>query len=578
MKQATGRELTIDGLLSWSFFPSFGIELGRATLSNPPGFDGTYFAQVKKVTIGVKLLPLLHKRFESDGLKVDGLVLNFVKNVRGEENWQQWKNDSHSLVDTSEHQSTETGKSVGSVLLIKGVTLSDGTIHYENRQNKQRMDVTKLKFVLKNVDLQKPFPIQWAFKFLGKNPSVSGETSMTGMVSLSLSNQKVSLNNVDIAAMLRLEGKVYDARLHGDLLVDGLNHELHMNLLRGESANLKMTGKIAVTNFETEPKIMGQMNFSEFDGKKWLKATKQDLPILQELSGVSGGVHFSGGVELQKLNLEGNVHVKDVRISDVRMNNMRIPLRLQKGILSILPLSTSFYEGTLENRIEVNLIGSVPRIVMNMQMQNIKVGGFFSDLAPHSKMKLKGEGNISLQCVTQGGDNVTILKNLNGTGQLDIKNGVLTGIDIPYLVHSSYHLVDHQSVSQEDTHQTEFKVMASKILIQNGVMKNDDFSMDTSVTLTQGNGQVDLVNQLLDYRLITKLLHPPNTKGWINLYRLSIPIQISGHLNDPKVSVDTVELLKSVAVQRLEQETQNVVEKLHIDKAVVDMLPQLLGK
>ena len=116
VKQSTGRQLTMDGSLSWSFFPSFGIELGHATLSNPPGFGGAYFAQVKKVTIGVKLLPLLHKRFESDGLKVDGLVLNFVKNERGEENWQQWKNDSHPSVDTSQHQSTETGKSIASVL------------------------------------------------------------------------------------------------------------------------------------------------------------------------------------------------------------------------------------------------------------------------------------------------------------------------------------------------------------------------------------------------------------------------------------------------------------------------------
>ena len=38
VKDKTGRELTIEGKLGWSFFPWIGIETGRLARSNAPGF------------------------------------------------------------------------------------------------------------------------------------------------------------------------------------------------------------------------------------------------------------------------------------------------------------------------------------------------------------------------------------------------------------------------------------------------------------------------------------------------------------------------------------------------------------
>ena len=58
----TGRQLLLGGDIKWSIFPWLGLQLNDAKLSNNPGFGDNPFAQIKKLDIQVRLLPLLHKQ------------------------------------------------------------------------------------------------------------------------------------------------------------------------------------------------------------------------------------------------------------------------------------------------------------------------------------------------------------------------------------------------------------------------------------------------------------------------------------------------------------------------------------
>src|SRR5580700_10236697 len=79
VKHYTGRQIIIDSDLSWTIFPTFGVKTGHVVLKNPEGFDQGIFAEVKNVTVSIRLMPLWHKKIESNGIKLDGMKLHLIK-------------------------------------------------------------------------------------------------------------------------------------------------------------------------------------------------------------------------------------------------------------------------------------------------------------------------------------------------------------------------------------------------------------------------------------------------------------------------------------------------------------------
>ncbi len=83
----TGRQLVIDGDMSWTFFPYLGVKIGHSSLGNPTGFSEKTFAEISRITVGVKIMPLFYRRVESSGIVLDGMKLHLIKNADGKTNW-----------------------------------------------------------------------------------------------------------------------------------------------------------------------------------------------------------------------------------------------------------------------------------------------------------------------------------------------------------------------------------------------------------------------------------------------------------------------------------------------------------
>src|SRR5258708_27863093 len=88
VKESTGRELVLKGDIKLSVFPWIALELGPASLGNPPGFSEEPFLAFNHAAVRVKLFPLLAKRLEMDRVVVDGLDLRLRKNEQSTGNWE----------------------------------------------------------------------------------------------------------------------------------------------------------------------------------------------------------------------------------------------------------------------------------------------------------------------------------------------------------------------------------------------------------------------------------------------------------------------------------------------------------
>ena len=100
VRDATGRELTIDGNLELSVFPWLGLSLGRTRLGNAPGFGDQPMAQVEAVDIKVKLLPLLKSQLEMKTVLLRGLQLNLARKADGRSNWDDLTGQPAEVTET----------------------------------------------------------------------------------------------------------------------------------------------------------------------------------------------------------------------------------------------------------------------------------------------------------------------------------------------------------------------------------------------------------------------------------------------------------------------------------------------
>src|SRR5882724_7461039 len=127
VKNATGRELKLEGAIKLSVFPWIALELGPASLGNPPGFSDEPFVSFTHASVRVKLLPLLSKRLEVGRVELDGLDLKLLKNTQGTGNWEGFGR-SEAPAPAAAPANTGSAALQG----IEGIKIMNARVTYEN--------------------------------------------------------------------------------------------------------------------------------------------------------------------------------------------------------------------------------------------------------------------------------------------------------------------------------------------------------------------------------------------------------------------------------------------------------------
>lgn len=86
VKQQTGRELFIDGPVSWSFYPSLGLSIEQVRLLNPAGFPAEPTVAVADGRIRVALLPLFSGQLMIEQLALNKPQIHLLRSAQGHSN------------------------------------------------------------------------------------------------------------------------------------------------------------------------------------------------------------------------------------------------------------------------------------------------------------------------------------------------------------------------------------------------------------------------------------------------------------------------------------------------------------
>lgn len=331
-------DLRIPGKLSWEFWPSVGVSMGR-TEARIAG-QNELFAAIDKASVSVSVLPLLVGKVEMNGVTLDGLQLNLKKTAQGA-NWQQIGPRDKSAAKA---QPANTGKKksggMNIPLTIPDVSITNGQVRYQDTTNGTDIRVQHFNFSAQNVGFKKPFPLQMSLRYQDQH-DIRVDLDLKTTLDADLDNNHYVLDPMTLDAKVAgVTSNPVDVSLKQSLDLNLADDSARINNLVLQAAGTKTTGNATVTNLThlDKLKVTGKLDTAPFNvndvldkiGAKPIK-TRGDKALSKvamnaTLSGKPGTVM----VDPLKVTVDDSTLSGQAGIDDLKTNHIAFNLNLDK--------------------------------------------------------------------------------------------------------------------------------------------------------------------------------------------------------------------------------------------------------
>jgi len=196
--------------------------------------------------------------------------------------------------------------------------------------------------------------------------------------------------------------------------------------------------------------------------------------------------------------------------------------------------------------------------ISNFELKNVQVS--WKNNSNLNTLFVTGVLNFKANASASLSSSAHWLKTLSGKGSLEVNQGVLYGIDLNYLINRGLSLLNQKlSISSSNnTNQTPFSKVTASFVVNNGVIRNDDFYLASTALIANGSGLIDLSQESINYKLVVNTnLSDENEK--INQYK--VPLSITGSLKNPSIQIDIVPAVTNILKNTLQKQVTKQLQK-----------------
>ena len=611
VKESTGRDLKLQGDIKLSVFPWVALEVGPASLGNPPGFGEAPFLAFNHASVRVKLLPLLAKRLEMDRVDLDGLDLRLLKNAQGSGNWENF-GQTKQAAPAAESKPGETLGSLG------GIRITNGRLSYQD------IVIEKFDFETGAFGGRGATPVKIAFDAKGPVPGES--VTLTGKFDLTadLQAKQFALAGVAFSGQVSRPGEGRPA--HWELSSPAIEANLAAQTLSVPSfaagfLNARVSGKLQATKIIDELSATGQVALAPLSLRELATGLGIALPKTTDpraLSQVSAGSDFSygaSGVKFEQIEMQlddthlkgsaalagepkalkfaltvdkmdvdrylspdkaspappaaksdeapahpgapsklpdvdGTLAVGSLHFSPLDFANMRFTVALKDNVMHLFPAQAEIDGGSYSGNVTLDVRTAVPAISMDEHLTGVDMARLLA--ATSYKGRLSGRGNVNVKATARGAALPAVMQTLNGHFDANLSDGALEGVDLGYEIGLAQALVKHTAEpARSSPARTKFDACKISAEITNGVAVTKDLAIASPVLRVTGQGSANLVNKALDLQMLASVLKAPGASV------ADIPLKITGTYVDPTIRPDVEALAKGQVKQKL----QDVLKK-----------------
>ena len=608
VKEATGRDLQLQGDIKLSLLPWIALQLGPATLSSPPGFGAQPFVAFQHAAVRVRFWPLVHERLAINHLQIDGLDVSLQRNAQGQGNWERL-GDADGR--TAAAQPAE--RAVVPVAALAGIQITHARLRYQN-VTIENLNLETSPFVDGVVPVSIHFDVNRGVPTEHANVEVKvafsnsapqryrlAAVTVVGQASLAGNERPVRWNfstpnlDLDLAAQTLaapvVTASVAGAQLSGSLQGTEVVDDLH---LAGSVTLAPLVLREFIPRWGlTSPHTRDPRGFSQFSGSAVFVYAAHAVRF-DHLEAVLDDTHIRGRAAIEDLTTHalsfalaadsidmdrylapvgqppdatpgpatsapspaltasGTLAIGALHVSRLDLADVRVTLAAKDGVMHVFPISATVDGGRYSGDITLDRRGSVETLSVDEHVSGVDMARLLAGNAKN--VRLSGKGSFSIKATGHGASVDAITKTLNGRADAYITEGAVEGIDIGYELSRAESIFQRDRLALENTHRTRFDAFKMSAEINSGIAQTTDLMMSSPVLKVTGQGAANLVTKTLDLHLLADTLK--SLQG----VPVQIPLNVSGSFTDPTVKLDIDALAKGQLKQKLEDVLRN---KLH---------------
>ena len=284
---------------------------------------------------------------------------------------------------------------------------------------------------------------------------------------------------------------------------------------------------------------------------------------------------------LQDLDLTGKVDIGRLKGRGLEAEQVKGKIRAKDGVLVLDGVSAQLYEGSLTGRFSVDAKSAMTG---RLSLKGVQAEPF-SRLAGLS-YPLTGKTNLDADLQTKGDNDAERLRQLAGTLRLRIQPGTIQGVDVESTLTDLGQAVQAALAGRHvelparvgPSSHTAFSSLAVDAAIKDGVANIRQLALQATLfQVSQGKPAIiDLVRSRIDTRLdvrVTGSLKAPDGRTAVNIRGLTIPVLISGPLNQPGYQVQWDKLGGKVAEQAIKRGLLNMLGGDAAEGDALNLLP-----
>jgi AsmA protein len=247
--------------------------------------------------------------------------------------------------------------------------------------------------------------------------------------------------------------------------------------------------------------------------------------------------------ELKGMQINATLKAGGVKVANLKLSDIVATANLKGGRLILDPFAARLYDGRLKGRMVLATGREVPQLKLKQSLSSVAIGPLMRDLAEVDR--LTGTADLELDVAAAGHDSDQMMAGLNGDVAFAITDGALKGFNLTQALAQGVALLSGGRAPAGASPDTEFKKLDGTAVIANGVLTNEDFKAVIPGIRVSGGGQVDLGKQAIDYEVVAAVQKGQKAQeaGLADIAGKSIPVRISGSLDDPSIRPDLAGLI-----------------------------------
>ncbi|WP_321349128.1 AsmA family protein [Halopseudomonas oceani] len=283
---------------------------------------------------------------------------------------------------------------------------------------------------------------------------------------------------------------------------------------------------------------------------------------------------------LARLDVDGKLALQQVTLTGQHIKPFSVAVRARDGLVRLTQFEGGIFAGSFSATGSIDTRKTPVSNTLKAQLKGIDSAA--AQQAYEVPQQVRGLMDMNLEVAAGGNSLRRWMNSLNGSASFKVNDGALLGVNLEQQVCRAIALANRKSLSGEHgSENTPFEQLSGSFTIRNGVVSNRDLIADLPGLAGKGQGEINLPDQRIDYRLGLLLegdrSEMPDEACQVNERYAGIewPIRCQGYLHNAGSScgVDTDGVGK-IAAKLVGNEVQRKLEE-RIDDSLGDKAPEL---